>query len=205
MKYAAAAALGAFAPFAIADGLDYDYLEAGYLQGEIDDSFFRTDFDGWELRGSMEHNDWLLLGGYEELTAGPLTSFGTLETRFISSFLRVGGGYRFMLGEHFALAPSAGFLRGSEEIERDGFCAVCDFGDQSDTDTGYFVNLDFRAQLLDNVEAEFEHRFTNVFSNRLNDWRLDVRYHFTPQIAVSAGYRDYEGDTATGVTLRWHY
>ncbi len=47
----------ALAAPAMADGLSYNYLEAGYLEVDVDDSFIDVDGDGFSIGGSFEVGD----------------------------------------------------------------------------------------------------------------------------------------------------
>lgn len=190
-------------PAGFATEMSNDFIEGHYFQGEIEDGFFTTDFDGWELRGSKAFGRWAAIGGYEDILGGPIEFLG-VDLHFSRTALRAGGGYAFSVSRYFEIQPAAGFVRVAREtdlFDPDSGAR----GSESESDTGYFVNLGLRGRLGERFELEFNHQFTNALGDRLNDQRLDLRYAFTPAIAAGLGYRDFEGDTATNVALRWNF
>lgn len=204
MKVLPALALLLLAPVTFAADLDHDYLEVGYFQGEIEDAFFPIDFDGLELRGSKAFGNWLLLGGYEDISFDPIDFFGFVESSFSRTTLQFGGGYRFALHDRLDLTPGLGVVRAeirSDFVDLDTGVSET----ETDSDSGYFVSLGLRGRLMDRLEVEFNHRFMNVMADRANDWRFDVRYAFTPAFSASLGYHDFEGDNAIDAALRWHF
>lgn len=214
MRYCIVFALLAAAPVVTAAELDHDFVEAGYLQGETGD-LLGLDLDVTEIRGVKALGDWQLLGGYRLFDRAPahLTFEGMRISSDIKiSYLNFGGGYVFSLGRYFAIPFSAGLVRASTDASTvselpdesgDGTSVIRT--NDSESDTGYFVDLGLRVRPLESLEIEFEHRFMNVSSTRLNDQRLDVRYALTPAIAVGLAYGDFEGDTVSGATIRWRF
>lgn len=203
-------------PAVLAAEMNGHFIEVQYFQGETGDNFIPLDFDGWELRGSKAFGNWQLVGGYLALDPeGVEIEFEDLsisqDAEF--SYLHLGAGHTFDLGSRFKLAANVGFLRETVDAESEvtSFNTPPNGEDVTvsnsvhESDTGYFVSIGVRARASERIEAEFEHRFMNVAANRLNDWRLDLRYAFTPAFSAGLGYRDFEGDAASVATLRWSF
>lgn len=190
-------------PVATAGEFDY-HLEASRFQGEITDG--GLDFDGLELRGGKAFGNWLVFAGYERIDLEPIGIAGLLRFETGSEAIRIGGGYAWPVHDRIDVVSGAGMVKASihtDVIELSNGIDVSIVPDESDN--GYFVVVGLRGRFTERLEGEFRHRFTNVLSDRANDWRVDLRYAFSSKLATVLGYRDFEGDGAVNVALRWYF
>lgn len=189
-------------PAAFAGGF-HDYFEAGLYEGE---TAAGADLSIIDIRAARTINDWLLTTGVETQDIDPVNFLGIASVDATSREYRIGGGHIFGLHDRVSLIPRAGLVWSSIETN---VTVIIDGESVTESDRegdgGYFVALGLHGSLMDNLEAEFDYRFTNVHGTRLNDWRFNLIYIFTPGFAASIGYRDFEGDSAAGAALRWKF
>jgi len=186
----ALAASAAFVPFlAQAEGLSWSYVDAAYINTDIDR--FDEDVDGFALRGSYEIVDNLFVfAGY----ADQGTTVAGLDIDLQT--YNLGLGYAWPLGEALDVYGKVGYVS-----------AEADVGGLGDVDDdGYSLALGLRGRAVEQLELEGAVSFVDL-SDSGDDTTLDLgaRWYFTPQFAV--GLEGSFGDDANtyGLGVRWNF
>ncbi len=181
-----AIAVGCLAvPVAATAEVVFNYLEAGYVNTEIDTGFGDEDGDGFSLAGSFDiNNDFFLFGDY-----------ASADIAFVDfSLLKLGGGFRTSAGGPAQLVATAAFARAEADAGP--------FGDASDN--GFALAFGARGEFSPVVEWDL---FLNYID--LDDSETSVkgaaRYKFSPTIAVGASLESGDDTTTFGVQVRWLY
>jgi hypothetical protein len=186
MKLARAAIGGlvlAAAPLAaMADGMSYSYIEADYVDIDIDNA---PSGDGFALRGSVGFLDNLF--AFTEYTDA---SVDVVDVEYIA----VGVGGHYPLGDSLDAVGRIGYTE-----------ADLSAGPISVSDDGYLLSLGLRGQMAQ-FEAEGNVIYTD-FSDGGNETAFEVvgRWNFTDMFSAGLAYR--VGDDANtffaGVRLSW--
>lgn len=154
------ATLLAAAPFAASAGeLNYNYVEAGYANVDVE----RHDGKGFQLRGSVAVDEnFYLFGGYASATND---DFG-LDIDLTET--QLGLGYRHGLNDRADLIAEVGYLRHELDVKGYG----------SESLSGARVSVGFRGKLADNFEGwvkgsyndggDFEGSFSALAGAQLN-------------------------------------
>lgn len=156
----ALAVLLAAAPLAAQadESLKYSYVEAGYLNADIDS----TDGDGFQLRGSaLVHKNVYLFGGYGSASADD-AGIDLTDTQF-------GAGFRW------GVAPRADLLAEVSHISQKN--EVAGF---SQSYSGVRVGGGVRGRMADSVEGWAKLNFTDGDFDSAVTGQLGVQYNFTP-------------------------
>ncbi|HEY0975385.1 MAG TPA: outer membrane beta-barrel protein [Solimonas sp.] len=164
----AVAALVALPLSAFAQGLSYNYVEAGYVTGDADG----TDFDGFRVKISGKIADSFYLFG----------SYGSLETdtspALESDTITAGLGWRHALGANTDFTAEAAFVKA--DVELSGF--------GSDDDTGYGLGVGVRHLLSPQFELAGNVDYVDVFDDDNTSFTAAALYHFTPALSLGVSY-----------------
>lgn len=183
---------------------DFNFVEGSYLRGRIVDDFWLVSrFDGLDLRGSRKIGRWLLGARAERLTTD---RFEAVESTGMRSqgrtSLTVGGGTFFTPQEHLTIPVQAGIARA--EL-KSSFFIDGESVSERESGTGYFVSLGLIAKYK-NIEAEHEFHFRDVMGDQVFEQRSDLRFFFSPALALGIGHRDMDlSMKALTATLRWNF
>lgn len=183
------ATTAALLPFlAQAEGLSYSYLDAAYINTDIDQ--FDEEVDGFALRGSFEITEQVFLfAGYAN------QSTEVFGTDIDVEQMNVGVGYAWPLAPSTDIYGKVGYV--SAEIDAGGFDA---------DDDGYLLAVGLRGRPADQLELEGAVNYVDL-SDSGDDTSvgLAARWFFTEQFAV--GVEGEFGDDATtyGVGVRWNF
>ena len=155
---------------ALAEGMSYSYVDAAYVDTDVDGA---PSADGFGLRGSVGFaENYFVFGEYTDQSSGgaDLTTYG------------VG------LGGHYGIAENL------DLVGRLGWVQV-DIGPFDDD--GYLLDFGLRGRVGDAVELEGGVRYTD-FSDGGDSTGLFVggRFHFNDTWALGAEYQDGD-DTST--------
>ena len=186
----ALAASAAFVPFlAQAEGLSYSYLDAAYLNTDIDR--FDEDVDGFALRGSYELTDNVFVfAGYADQGTSVAGFDIDLQT------YNFGLGYAWPLGEALDVYGKVGYVSAEADVEG--------LGDADDD--GYSLAVGLRGRAVEQLELEGAVSYVDL-SDSGDDTTLDLgaRWYFTPQFAF--GVEGSFGDDANtyGLGVRWNF
>lgn len=186
----ALAASAAFVPFlAQAEGLSWSYLEAAYVNTDVDG--FNEEVDGFALRGSFEIVDNLFIfAGY----ADQGTSVGGFDIDLKS--YNAGLGYAWPIGQALDLYGKVGYVKAEVDTN---FIGDVD-------DDGYLLAVGLRGRAVEQLELEGSVNYVDL-SDSGDDTTFDLgaRWYFTPQFAV--GLEGSFGDDANtyGLGARWSF
>jgi len=188
MKLARAAIGGlvlAAAPLAaMADGMSYSYVEADYVDIDIDDA---PSGDGFGLRGSVGFLDNLFV--FVDYTDASV-SIVDIET------IAVGVGGHYPLGSNFDAVGRIGYAEA--DLSASGFGSV--------GDDGYLLSLGLRGQVAQQFELEGNVIYTD-FSDGGDETAFEVvgRWNFTDMFSAGLAYRvgDDVNTFYAGVRLSW--
>lgn len=155
---------------AMADGLNYNYLEGSYQKAEIDDSVGSIDGDGYAIAGSVAVGDsWHLIGGYDMLTFDVLPGIDVDLDQLV-----LGGGF------HTPLTPNVDFVANLAYVRLEG----SSMGFSIDDD-GIGASIGLRSMLGEKVELSGALEYVELSSSG-NDTtvRGNLWYKFTPSFAL---------------------
>lgn len=181
---AVAATLAVLPLAAQSAGISYTYVEAAYVETDIDG--ISRNADGYALRGSIGITDNVFVfAGYADQSIG----------NFDFETYNVGAGYAWPLTSRTHLYGKASYVK----AEASGF------GFSGDDD-GFGLGIGVRHLVTDQFELEAAVSYVDL-SDSGDDTALGIgaRWHFTPQFSLGAeaGFAD---DAKTyGVGLRWSF
>lgn len=153
---------------ALADDMSYSYVDAAYVENDIDGA---PTFDGFGLRGSVGFaENWLAFAEYSS-TSTQGVDFNTLA---------VGLGGHYGLAENLDIVGRLGYF----DVEVDAG------GGLDASDDGYLLDLGLRGGVGDAVELEGGARYTDL-SDGGDDTALYLggRFHFNKTWALGAEYQ----------------
>jgi hypothetical protein len=169
MKAMAGGLVLAAAPLAaFADGMSYSYVDAAYVENDIDNG---PTADGFGLRGSVGFaGNWLAFAEYASTSVRGVD----LDT------LAVGLGGHYGIAENLDLVGRLGYY----DVEVDAG------GGLSASDDGYLMDLGLRGGIGEAVELEGGARYTDL-SDGGDDTALYLggRFHFNRTWALGAEYQ----------------
>ncbi|HNS27617.1 MAG TPA: outer membrane beta-barrel protein [Steroidobacteraceae bacterium] len=181
--------MGAAAGASAADDISYSYVDAGWVQTDLDD--VNEDGDGFLLRGSVafaEH--WFASVGYRQI------SFDVAGNDIDIDLVDVG------LGGHLALSNT---VDGVARLSYVDASADGPFGGSFD-DNGYAVSVGVRARTGAQVELDAFLDYTDLDdSGDDTAARLGARYYFTPAWAVGAEVSFSDDQTDFGIYGRFSF
>lgn len=185
----AIATTAALLPFlAQAEGLSYSYLEAAYINTDIDQ--FDEEVDGFALRGSFEITEQVFVfAGYSNQST---EIFGTdLDVEQMN----IGLGYAWSIAPTTDIYGKVGYV--DAQVDAGAFDA---------DDDGYMLAVGLRGRPADQLELEGSVNYVDL-SDSGDDTSvgLAARWFFTEQFAV--GVEGAFGDDANtyGVGVRWNF
>ncbi len=159
---------GMAAPALADDGMSYNYIEAAYVDTEIDDGL-DVDGDGLLLNGSVE------LGENFFLTAG----YGTQEFDFSVDLDQWAVG----IGGHAPITDKLDFVASLSYIDAE---VDTPFGDIEDD--GYGAGVGLRGKVTDNIELEGGVNYVDLDDGGDDtSFAFGGRYYFTENFALGAG------------------
>lgn len=158
---------------AMADDMSYSYVDAAYVETDIDNA---PTADGFGLRGSVGFaENWFVFADYADQSVQGID---------ITTY-DVGFGGHYAMTDSLDVVGRVGYLKA--EVDAGG-------GINADDD-GYLVDLGLRGRVADGVELEGGIHYTD-FTDGGDDTGLYVggRFHFNKTWAVGAEYQS--GDDA---------
>lgn len=177
---------------ALADAGNWNYVQGGYQQGEVDD----IDVDGWSLEGAIEFNqEFYLTAGILDLELDEEIAGVDLS----GEQMNVGIGYVFGENEAGSFFGEVNYF----DMEFDARAAGNRF---SGDDDGFGLALGTRINL--NEEAELYARVDYI------DWHdsssstipsIGLLYSFTPQVAGFVDYARDDEERNLGLGLRFYF
>lgn len=220
MYMLASATIGAFLAMPAAnaaDGLNYGFVEADYINLDVDqpneNSVLREDFDnggGWGVNLSLPLSEMLFLYGAYSDTESDFT-FRDNTNAIVPGDTRI---LKFNLGLGLALAMSDSsdlvFTGGYSDIDYDDFR----FGATSDADVndlrddpsdGYTVDAYLRSQLTSRMETLVGARYTDIESIDGFSFIGSVLFELTPNWGLSVNVDAGDALVTWGAGLRYSF
>ncbi|MDX2411405.1 MAG: outer membrane beta-barrel protein [Woeseiaceae bacterium] len=188
-RFALAGLLILSSAVAMADGLNYNYIQAAYQEVDIDlGGGFDVDGDGFGIGGSAAINDdWFIFAGYSTFD---------FESVVDLSSLTIGGGYRAAASDKTDWFATLGYAQA--EVDVQGF--------SSEDDGGYAVSVGLRSMVSENVELYGSLGYADLgggadgTSIAAGFW-----YSLSGNVALGLGV-DFDDDvTAYGVGFRLYF
>lgn len=167
-----AAALAAASTALAAQGLPYNFVEAGYLNIDFDDTDVDADGFGVSAQGLVNPNVFVF-GSYSQVESDPF--FGVTAE---ADSLAAGLGYRSPLNPTTDFNATVSYLRVKAEI--DGF--------GSDSDNGFGLGLGLRSLLSEVVEGSAGISYADVGDDDDTSFNLGLRLNLTPAFALGGDY-----------------
>jgi hypothetical protein len=169
---------------AIADDMSYSYVDAAYINTDING--VSESADGFALRGSVAF-------------AGTWFAFGEFVTQSIQNIdiesFAAGVGGHWGLGKDFDVVGSLGYF----QVDLSG-------GGANGNDSGYLATLGLRGRVADGVELEGGVRYTDL-SDGGNSTALYAggRFHFNETWALGAEYQDSDDSSSILAYVRANF
>jgi opacity protein-like surface antigen len=175
---------GAMLPLgAAAQDLDYTFVEAAYVDTEIDAGPFDVDGDGLALTGSYLLTDTVfLLGEYSSFDYD-----GNLD----ATSYTLGAGMRWGLKPELDLVGDLGWVHA--ELDRP---VVRDIDDN-----GFRLGVGLRSRIHDDIEVQAGIRYLDLDDSD-TFLTLGGRYYFTSNVAAGLGLSLNDGNTGWNLSLR---
>ena len=176
-----------------AAGIDYNYVDIGYVTTDLDG--FDKDLDGYGLRGSLEVADnWFLYARWLDQN---------VSTRGVDVDLQrlsVGGGYAWSFAENMDLYGKVGYTQWELDVSNSGF------GDPDFDDDGYELGVGIRARPLDPFELEGSINYVDL-SDSGDDTSLGVagRWYITDNLALGLEGEFADDADTYAITFRWAF
>lgn len=159
----------------MAEGLSYNYVEAGYVTVDVDGGGKNP--DGFGVAGSFQFAPMVFgQAGYSMLSSGPID---------LNTFA-AGLGLRHGVTDTVDLVGGVGALFAKVDVDGLG----------SDDDTGYYVSAGARALVLPKLEVNGGINYSNVFDDGNTSYSLGGVLSFTPQLALVGGL-GFDSDATT--------
>ena len=185
------AASAALVPFmAQAEGLSYSYVEAGWLQSDINE--FDEDLGGFGLRASWEIVDnFFVFGRYADQS----TDVAGFDIKFQP--WDIGAGYAFAITETFDIYGTVSY----SNIDIDAPGPVSDTSDD-----GYTLGLGGRTRLIEKLELEGVVKYAN-FSDFGDNTAFEIagRWFFTDAFAVGVEFTAGDEIDTFGAAVRYQF
>lgn len=189
-----AAALIGLPLTAMAEGLSYNYLEAGYVSSDLDDA--DTDFDGYRAKLSVLINEGVyILGGYTDLESDENAN-GAKGT---SEAITAGLGFRFGLFDATDLNIEAAWL--NSEVGIDG--GLLDGADTEDD--GYTIGAGVRHLFFPQLEAGLKVDYTDVFDDDDFAYTGSALFHVIPHLSIGGSYTFADNSDTWTAGLRFNF
>lgn len=153
---------------ALADGHDYTFVEAGFVNADFDAAGVDVDGDGLGINGSFAiSDDYFLYAEYSSLG---------FDFSIDLNRLAIGG------GAHFDLSPTIDFVGTLAYLDYEVDTGVIG----SFSEDGYGIGLGLRGTLESKIEWEAGLDYVDVGESDTT-FRVDGRYYFTDTFAAGVG------------------
>ena len=195
-------------PFAAAaqdsSGLNYNYVEGGYVATNLDNDNGDIDADGFGGNASVALSDnFHLFGGFNTQDTDTFDLFETQdETKTDINQWRIGLGYNLPIAARTDLVARAAY----EKFEIDDVTINGQTYEVGEGDDGYSAEVGVRTAFTDNFEG---HAFAGYedFGNDADDFygRVGALVKFNPSWGISGDVKFADGDTQWFVGPRFSW
>jgi opacity protein-like surface antigen len=189
-----AAAVAALLPFAAqAEGLNYSYVEAGYLNTDLDE--FSETVGGWGLKAGFEITENIFV--YGRYADQKTDIRGGEEIKFQPWDLGIG--YAWPLAEQTDIYGTVGYASIDLDVPRS-----IDFPNTSDD--GYTLGAGIRTRLADQFEVEGTARYANLsdYGDEF-DFGIFGRWYVIERLALGVGYNAGDETSTFSGSVRWEF
>ena len=166
----------------LADGFDYTYVEAGFVNSEIDVGPFDVDGDGFGLSGSFALSDSIhLIGSYSDQDY----DFGVS-----ADTLKLGGGFNTSLNSDLDFVAQLAYY----DVE-----VSSGFGNADDDGLG--VGAGIRARPAPDLELDAGLTYVDLDDSD-TVINLGIRYYFSDTFALAGGLVDDDSGLSWSIGVR---
>lgn len=165
-----------------AQGLNYTFVEGGYVNSDIDAGPFNADGDGLGIRGSFAFGD-------------KFHAFGAHATRDLELDIDTDQ-LEFGVGRHWSLRDNIDFIGEVSWVDAD---LDGPFGGSSENGLGLGAGL--RSRLSPSLELEGGLNYVDLDDSNTS-WSFSGRYFLWDRFAVGAGLEFDDDETAWNIGLR---
>jgi hypothetical protein len=176
-------------PSALADSLNYNFWQLGYVAADIDG--ISPELDGWGIGGSYEVTDEIFISASYVDVGAKVAGLDVSEESLALSV-----GYAYPLAANTDLIGRVGYVRAEVDIE-----AV---GDASDN--GFSLGVGLRNRPLDPIELEASVVYVDLQdAGDSTSFGIGAFWYFTPQVAlaVSGAFGDDVDSYTIGIRGTW--
>lgn len=168
---------------AFADGFNYSYVEAGYIDTEMDAGPVDIDGDGIEILASYSvAEEFHVFGGYEDLGFDANVDMTTIT---------LGGGMNYVINEDWDVVGRVAYV--SADIDTPA---------GSLDEDGYFLQGGVRGRLSSNLELEAGLEYLDLNSSDTSVF-VSARYYLDNGLGLGAGLDLNDGDSKLTLAVRF--
>lgn len=187
-----------------AEGLNYNYVEGGYVATNLDNGNDEIDADGFGGNASFALTDnFHLFGGFntQDTDTFELVDGGERVNTDVNQW-RLGVGYNLGIADRTDLVARAAY----EKIEVDDITVGGERFDIDDGDDGYSAEVGVRTAFTDNLEGHAYAGYED-FGNDNDDFygRVGAQYKFTPNWGISGDVKLADGGSEWFVGPRFSW
>lgn len=176
-------------PAALAESPNFNYVSAGYLDGDIDGD----DADGWTFDGStLLGENFFLSGQYQTVS----NSDDGVDVDF--NWLSAGLGYRT------AISASTDFygLVTYENVEVEASYRGSSI---SDDENGYGLSVGVRSMVSGNIELDGRLGYIDIADESETSFTVGARYYFNNNFSLGANYTTLDELDLVGLTAHYSF
>ena len=174
-------ASAALVPFmAQAEGLSYTYVEAGYLNTDIDE--FEETVGGWGAKGSFEITENIFaFANFADQSANIGQGVGDIDFQSWD----IGVGYAWPIADQTDIYGTIGYV----SVDADLPGSIEDYFGSDPEDSGYSLGAGVRTRFAERFEAEANVQYANL-SDYGDEFEFGVmgRWYITDMWALAVGY-----------------
>lgn len=198
---AIALAMGAPAA-ALANGPSFDHVGVGYVNFDFDGE----SVNGYSVDFEKSLSDNFFIGAdYFRVQDSSAGSIGgqNFSSRIRLGLLNANVGYKFYTTDTLTVYGSAGLTSVDTKVQ----ITTPDFSiNESDSDTGWNVQLGFRTRLTDSIELDAYVRHIDIDGEDDQLLGISGRFHITSQLSLGLGYTRIDSDLDyVSLTARFHF
>ena len=196
--------LAAAMPFAAsaAEGLNYNYVEGGYVATNIDNDNDEIDADGFGANASVALSpNFHLFGGFNAQESDEFDFLGSRVETDVNQW-RVGVGYNLGIADRTDLVARAAY----EKVEVDDITVGGQDFDINDGDDGYSAEVGVRTAFTDNLEGHAYAGYED-FGDDNDDFygRVGAQWKFNPNWGISGDVKLADGGSEWFVGPRFSW
>lgn len=166
-----------------AEGLSYNYVQAGYVNIDIDD--FDEDADGFGVNASgLLSENIFVFASYADVETDTFPSGGA-QVDVEEQTITAGVGYRMPLQSGTDLNASVAFVDDELEVSASGLGGSASL---SEDDTGFGLSLGLRHLFTPQFEGGAGISYVDIYDDSETSFSLSGLFHVTSVLSLGAGY-----------------